>query len=393
MSLIRDRAFKAIAGAHMGVDLLNAQKSIFFAFMSLPLGLSNGVVALLNTLYTLMSSVGQPLFGTLADRYGTRWVSAGGVLWLVAFFAAAMVTPSYWSLGLLIVAGLGSAVFHPAGAMEATLRGHEANAGRESTSASLFFLAGQSGLSLGPAIGGPLLERWGAPGLLLLLVFTLPAGGYAAYGVTPGRRVNHRVTESGSARRARMGRAALVAFGGLAVLRIWVQFNFVTFLPKYYADLGYDPTVYGLIAALFMGGVALANVTGGWLGDRMARWPIVLGSLVLSTVPIALFPWLGPTRWTYLLTPVAGALIGASNTLIVVHAQNLMPERMGAASGMVLGVTFAAGSLGTLLSGAQADQFGFPALFWTTAGLALLAGLLALSMRPQPEMPHALPSR
>ncbi|MGA9191318.1 MAG: hypothetical protein WBZ24_06285, partial [Anaerolineales bacterium] len=66
--------------------------------------------------------------------------------------------------------------------------------------------------------------------------------------------------------------------------------------------------------------------------------------------------------------------------------QRLMPDRMGTASGMVLGMTFAAGSLGTLVSGVQADHFGFSAMFLTTAGLALLAGILGLSMRAKPAV-------
>jgi len=383
LSLIRDKAFRAIAAAHLVVDLINGQKSILLAFLSIPLGLSNSAVGLVNTLYTLMASLSQPLFGSLADRHGTRWVATLGVAWLIAFFGAAMVVPGQGSLVLLVVAALGSAVFHPAGVMEATLRGQEAFAGQETTSASLFFLFGQSGLALGPALGGPLLEKWGPPGLLLLLVLAIPTGANAAVGVTPGRRTAAPKTTTGG-RRPRPGRVAIVTFGGLAILRMWVQFNFVVFLPKYYADLGFDPTIYGVIAALFMAGVAAANVTGGWLGDRMPRWPIVVSTLTVSALPIALFPQLGPTPWAFALAPVSGALIGASHSLIVVHAQRLMPDKMGTASGMVLGMTFAAGSLGTLVSGVQADHFGFTAMFLTTAGLALLAGILGLSMRAKP---------
>jgi FSR family fosmidomycin resistance protein-like MFS transporter len=389
LSLIRDKAFRAVAAAHLVVDLINGQKSVLLAFLSVPLGLSNSALGLVNTLYTLMASLSQPLFGSLADRYGTRWVATLGVMWLIAFFAAAMVVPGYGSLVLLVVAALGSAVFHPAGVMEATLRGQEAFAGRETTSASLFFLFGQSGLALGPALGGPLLEKWGPPGLLLLLVIAIPTGANAALAVTPGRRTAPAKSSPGSGHSGRLNLPAIVAFGGLAVIRMWVQFNFIVFLPKYYADLGYDPTIYGLIAALFMAGVAAANVAGGWLGDRIPRWPIVVSTLTASALPIALFPWLGPTPWAYVLAPISGALIGASHSLIVVHAQRLMPDKMGTASGMVLGMTFAAGSIGTLVSGAQADHFGFSAMFLTTAALALVGGVLGLTMRARPWAPQA----
>jgi FSR family fosmidomycin resistance protein-like MFS transporter len=53
---------------------------------------------------------------------------------------------------------------------------------------------------------------------------------------------------------------------------------------------------------------------------------------------------------------------------------------MGMASGLILGFTFASGSVGTLLSGVQADYFGFDAVFFTTASITLVAGLLAIPL-------------
>lgn len=100
-------------------------------------------------------------------------------------------------------------------------------------------------------------------------------------------------------------------------------------------------------------------------------------SLLAAAAPSVLYPLAGTEAWVYLLTPIAGALIGASHSIVVVTAQNMMPDRMGAASGLVLGFMFTAGALGTLLSGWLADQYGFGIFFAFTAGLALIAGLLA----------------
>lgn len=57
---------------------------------------------------------------------------------------------------------------------------------------------------------------------------------------------------------------------------------------------------------------------------------------------------MGATPWTLLLTPMVGALIGTSHTILVVTARNLVPDRVGAASGLVPGFTFASGSLEAL---------------------------------------------
>jgi FSR family fosmidomycin resistance protein-like MFS transporter len=91
----------------------------------------------------------------------------------------------------------------------------------------------------------------------------------------------------------------------LAAFRSWSQTNIVTFLPKYYSDLGYSPSLFGLIAALFMGGSALGGVGGGWLADHYNKRAVVVWTLLLGVVPLALFPALGQTAWVYLLSPIA----------------------------------------------------------------------------------------
>ncbi|NIM07002.1 MAG: MFS transporter, partial [Armatimonadetes bacterium] len=176
MSLIRNSVFLAAASAHMAVDLLNGQRSILLAVLSIPLGLTNSLIGLVSSLYILSASVSQPLFGEFADRFGPRWVATGGVFWMALMFSMAVTVPGYAALLFLALAALGSAAFHPAGAMEATLLGRQRSGGRETTAASLFFLFGQGGLSIGPMVGGPILERWGPTGLLLLLFFVVPVG-------------------------------------------------------------------------------------------------------------------------------------------------------------------------------------------------------------------------
>jgi FSR family fosmidomycin resistance protein-like MFS transporter len=373
MSLLRDRSFFASALTHFGVDLLNSQKSLILAFLSVPLGLSNSLIGLINTLYTLSASLAQPLFGIVADHFGTRWVAAGGAIWISVFFGGAVLARGYWSLGLLVLAAMGSAAFHPAGAMEATIRGRAAANGHETTSASVFFLFGQAGLSLGPIVGGPILDQWGMAGLALLLLLVVPLGANAGFRIAPTAL---RDVSGGEAepQAHRLSRRLMVVFMMLAAGRAWVQFNFITFLPKYLADLGFRPTIYGLIAGLFMGAGAAGNLAGGWLGDRFDRRWIVSGSLIGAVLPIAVYPQLGPTPWVYPLTIVAGLLVGASQSIIVVTAQNMMPSRMGAASGLVLGFMFSTASLGTLLSGAIADGFGFGVFFLSTAAISLVAG-------------------
>jgi FSR family fosmidomycin resistance protein-like MFS transporter len=336
-------------------------------------------------LYTFAGSLSQPAFGWLSDRFGARRLASLGVLWMAAFFAAAVLTPGAGSLVLLVLAALGSGAFHPAGTVEASEVGRIHVTGRQATAASLFILFGQTGYSLGPALGGALVEHLGPAGLLALLPLILPSGAAVARNFSiPNQdpaRPDPMAREGGG---AWSGWGPLLALAGLVALRSWVQSNMTTFLPKYYSDLGFSPTYYGVVAALFTGGAAVGGVVGGWLGDRTSRRSVTLYSLILAAAPLALFPGLSTSLWALPLALVAGALSGASNGITVVLGQRMMPGRLGAASGLVLGFSFASGSIGTLISGFQADRAGFNAVFLTSAVLTVMAGLLALGLRTEP---------
>lgn len=382
MSLIRDRSFLANAAAHAVVDLINAQRPMLLAVLSVPLGLTNAMVGLIGTAYTFSGSISQPLFGLLADKIGSRWVVRAGVLWLASMFGLALVVPGYAALVILIMAALGSGAFHPAGTMEATLLGREQPINREATAASLFFLFGQSGFAIGPAIGGALLDHWGPAGLLLLLLVAVPTGFYAGTirrrPVVPIPDAEKHATLDAQAPTVRR---SLLAFVLLTTFRSWVQMNMITFIPKFFSDLGYRPTLYGAIATAYGIGVALGGVAGGTLADRYGKRRVIIASMVLASAMLALFPAAARTPLVFLVAPLAGAFAGAPHGIIVVLGQRMLPDRVGAASGLVLGFTFASGAVGTLISGLQADLVGFDAVFLTTAGIAALGALMAYRLK------------
>ena len=174
MPLLFDALFSSIALGHLMVDLLNGSRSVLLAYLSGPLGLTNANIALISALYVWVASMSQPFFGWLTDRFGPRWLASGGLLWMMVFYMLAMFLPGTGSLAFLVVAGLGSGALHPAGAMQATLRGRTHYAGRETTAASFFFMFGQTGFFLGPIIAGPLLGAFGLYGLLIPAGLCLP---------------------------------------------------------------------------------------------------------------------------------------------------------------------------------------------------------------------------
>jgi FSR family fosmidomycin resistance protein-like MFS transporter len=387
MRLLLDKLFFSVGLGHFTVDLLNGQRAVLFTFLMAPLGMGNTALGFFTTIFIISGSLLQPLFGYFTDRYGPRWFAAGGILWIGLFFSLAMIAPGMIALWLLVIASLGSAAFHPAGTMQATLRGRDHYSGKETTAAAYFFVFGQAGLFLGPVLAGVILDRSGTSGLLLLSALAIPVGILVARQLRQvfikAPHTTARLRRSFTLlRRDNLAKALLplVAFALLAVFQSWSQQNMVTFVPKHLSDLGQPASAYGLVAALFMGGSALGNILGGSMADRFGKRRVTAMALALASIPLYLVSVVGLSSWLLLLIPLSGGLTGATHSIIVVLAQRMIPTGMAMASGMILGFMFASGAVGTFFSGYLADLYGVPMVFLLSAVIALAAAGLALSL-------------
>lgn len=358
------------------VDVFNSARPILLTY----LGLSETNIAIISTIYIWAGALAQPFFGWISDRVGPRWMAAGGVLWMTIFFTGAVFVTGTGGLVCLIIAALGSSAFHPVATVQATLQGRSHLAGRETTATGLFFTAGQLGHFLGPILTGLILEQLGLHWLAVLSVISIPIGFSLAYQL----RHNHphpKPKHDDGKIRLQTSIGFIVLLGSVATLQSWAQSNMIAFIPKYIKDLGQTAQTYGSITALFMGGSALGNVIGGYLGDKYSKRKVAATALFLAAFPMFIVSQIGWSPWLYVLIPLSGACTGAVHSIMVVLAQRAISGGMALATGLILGFIFSAGALGLLITGPLAEKFGFPTVLVMTTGLVLLASPLAWRLR------------
>jgi FSR family fosmidomycin resistance protein-like MFS transporter len=385
LSLFRNRLFLAVSSGHFAVDVLNSTGPVLMAVLAVPLQLSYSQIGLALTLYTFAGALSQPVFGWLADRFPGRPVSLAGVgaLWMIGFLSL-MAFQTSWALILpcFLLASLGSGLFHPIGTSTAGV----VNRARAGSATSLFFFSGQIGLALGPAVGGRLFQASGSLGILPLCALALiPAGLMLTAPAAPA------ATGASSARRASATRTAgllIAAFIVLVAVRSSIQAAYTAFLPTLFAERGWDAAWYGALSGSFMLTAAIGNVITGELADRYGMRAATVWPLILS-VPAGLVCLWAPTpAIAFVACGLAGLLIGGQHSVLVVHAQRLLPARQGFAAGLILGFTFAAGGIGTWLGGVAADTYGLLAVMQAITLLGLPIALLALTLpgraRPAP---------
>jgi len=86
----------------------------------------------------------------------------------------------------------------------------------------------------------------------------------------------------------------------------------------------------------------------------------------------------GASLW--IVTGLAGAAMLASFSTLTIKAQEMMPENIGMASGLILGFGIGVGGLGTWPAGFLAERLGIFETLNMLAFLPLLAALVAWTL-------------
>ena len=382
----------AVSYGHFAIDILNASIAMVLTSAAGLYELSVSQIGFGAMVFTLSASLTQPLFGMLADRLKGRWLGAVGLLWNMAFYALAPFMPSYWTMVLcLSIGALGSGALHPAGIVHASAAG-----GRLPTTAtSIFFLAGQSGLALGPFIAGIVIQTVGLRvGMPLMALSALPAViVMALYLRDPieddGARASVKSSsESRSTSNRNRGLLVAVAFVLLIALRSSTWQGFMVLLPKYFDDLAYEPAVYGAIIGVLTFGGALGTFGGGYLGDKFNRRMVIFLAMLFS-VPFA-FSLLHNTGVALLVSAaLAGAMLSIPHSILLMMAQQFLPARKGMIGGAVLGFMFASGAVSAWLASLLAEVIGLGTVLMILAVLPIGAGICALVL-PSTRQPQAI---
>jgi len=364
---------------HATNDAFAGMLSALLPTLQVRFGLSETALALFVATLSFSSSVTQPLFGVLADRWGRRRMAAAGVMTSSSLLSLMAVAPSPWLLFLLLfVGGLGSAAFHPAGTGLARSIGGR----RRGLVMSVFSAGGTVGVAVGPLIIGWLLMT-GNLALSPILMIPGVLGGLALIVFVPaqprprGERWQPLLDLS-----LLRGPVGLLSLSG--ILRAVSFVTFMNAMPLYLVarhGLSPDSPLLFSTLTLFSVSAALGGIVVGALERRAPRSLLIVTSMLASLLPFGLLFLLTPgTAFYFLAVAAAGALVNAGLPLMVVAAQDLAPHAMGAASGLLMGLTWGTAGLLYVGVGVLQERLGLPPAMALAYALVVPAAALALTV-------------
>jgi MFS transporter, FSR family, fosmidomycin resistance protein len=343
-------------------------------------GYSYLAAGLLVTAYNLTSSFTQPIVGWLSDSRGFS-VSVSISLLVSAVFVALMGIANNYALLMLfaIVAALGHACFHPTALSIVSRLCTSENRGRIT---SYFVVGGNLGYAVGPVLAGVLVWAFGLPGLLFL-VFPALIMAFALRYLLPGGIAACR--DQGRTERPATGGHSLKPFAILmaaSILRAWAVFAAITYLPMYLVTQGYDlVAASGIMTLMLMAGVA-GQVAGGRISDRIGRKEFMVFGLA-GAIPFFYLFFASSGILAIIALLIFGFFLWSTFAVAVAMSHELLPQNVGLASGMMLGLAIGFGGLGVAVNGIIADQYSLGAALGTIP-IPIAVAVVLMALLPYP---------
>jgi MFS transporter, FSR family, fosmidomycin resistance protein len=370
------RGVALISSAHVINDAYQGVVPALLPFLVAERHYTYAAVSGLTLAATVLSSVAQPAFGWWTDRRARRWMVPAGILTAASGVACAGLFSSYLLTWLVVaVSGLGIAAFHPEGARQA-----RQSAGNSNRAMSVFVLGGNAGFALGSLMTAPVLLLAGLRGTVLLIVpalvmVTILVTRRTATGVQAARRRTAALPTGVD------DWPAFLKLTLVVIVRSILFFGLTSFLALYLIrELGASPAVGGASLTVFLVAGGAGTLLGGWVADRHGRLASIRLGFLLTAPALAGLVLFTALPVTFIFVALCGVGIFLPFSVFVILGQDYLPNRIGTASGVTIGLAVSIGGLFSPVLGLLSDSNGLRLMLSTLIVLPLLALLVTAFM-------------
>jgi FSR family fosmidomycin resistance protein-like MFS transporter len=372
------RTLAVLCAAHFVND---SYSSIIFPLLPLlkvKLGLTTGQLFWLAPLYAISSSLLQPLYGLISDRYARRFFAVFAPAITGIFVSMIGLAPSYPVLILLLIGGgFGIGSFHPQGAAMASAAARE----RRRVGLALFSAMGTMGYSTGPLLIAVIADEFGLDKTYYIAAVGLAMTAFL-YRTCPPLPESSEVARNVRSLASLVFRALQPAWKPLlllyliTVVRSGMQMTTNNYLPFFLAERGYELKGWGGIITIFLFLGGLGGLAGGLLAERVSGRAVTLYSgLLAGPLLICAFVTTGPLSIVFL--GLGGFALLSTLPVNVAMAQELVPTQTSTVSALMMGAAWGVGALCPPLLDNLVPRFGFKMVLVFAAGATMISAVFA----------------
>ena len=306
------------------------------------------LATILISISNLTSSLSQPFFGYIADKWQKRFFIFWGMIMASCFLSCLGLASNIYILVICLLLGhMGVAFFHP---QATSIVSNYSKSTINSKDISIFIAMGTFGFAIGPAISSGIAQFFG----LTKLPFVCLIGIIFAFIIL--KQIPKITNKSTETTNISLIKAIIKIFRnkpvailvGASIVKSFVVSSFPIILPFYWKSIGYNVSHIGLILFAFMVAGAFGVISSPIFEKHIGIKNIFYVSLITVT-PLGFIFYF--CKGTGLIGLSAFILIGYVSFLAVPVnmslAQKLMPEFKSMISGFIGG--FSWGIIGLLL--------------------------------------------
>ena len=341
-----NKIIKTLSTGHFVTDAYSGFVNPIMPFIAANIGISMTVATILISVSNITSSMSQPFFGFIADKWQRRFFIFWGMMMASIFLSFLGIAHNIYTLTIFLMLGhIGVAFFHP---QATSLVGNYCE--NKSKEMSWFIALGTFGYSLGPAISSGISSIWGMDKLPYACFFGILFAFFMLKTVPKITEVHIEkpkvsVTEALKKIFSNKPVAILVL---ASIVKSFVVSSFNIILPFYWKSIGFSLSKIGIILFIFMLAGALGVMTSPYVERKIGVRKVFYLSLIPVTVLGLLFYI---SKGEGILGLISFILIGYVSFLAVpvnmALAQKLMPEFKSMISGFIGG--FSWGVIGLVL--------------------------------------------
>jgi FSR family fosmidomycin resistance protein-like MFS transporter len=368
---------------HMVTDIYQGALPATLPFLKDKLGLTYTMTGVILMVANFTSSILQPLFGFYSDKKDKAALLPVGILAAgVGYALLALPSDYYLVLFLVVISGLGVAAYHPEGYKTA----HFFTGERSVTGMSVFSVGGNLGLAIGPPMAIYVTQYLGFDALPVVIIPSLLC---TALILTQKRtiaipRLEHTAKQAEGTKTSMSSYVSLFLVVAIVIMRSWTQMGLLSYIPFYYINyLKGDPVFAGNLVFVFLACGAAGTLIGAPFADRWGHRFFIRLTMFLATVnlPLMFVPYIANSYLLFVVLGLEGMLLISTFSVTIVMAQRLLPNRLGVASGLMVGFAIGTGGIGVTLLGIVADNFGVPVALESIMVLPFIGFLLSLVVK------------
>ena len=286
----------------------------------------------------------------------------------------------------VVISGIGVAMFHPQGAQLVNRTSDETV---KATNLGIFSFGGNLGFTLGPLLASVSIALMGLKGTILIIIPSIIFG----VAVSAVFKENSHDSDSSPvevlsdtpAAPQRDMWGAFVKLGMLISCRSIIFSGVNTFLVMYFVDvLGKSENLGSAMLSIYYAVAAFSSLVGGFMADKAgARRTAVISMIILVPSLFVFAASLSPVMSIAMLVPM-GIGISVCYSPMVLLGQQYLPNHVGLASGVTLGLSVSVSGITAPVFGKIGDAFGLTTTFFVLAVFSILPLILA-ALLSKPE--------